>query len=81
MCGTGGGVYRGGGGGGGRLLVVTPNKSKMVSSRHRLVVGYSVFICFRRGAVVKRVEHISTIVLVNTGVARVRVPLVLLVGI
>ena len=35
----------------------------------------------RRGAVVKRVEHISTIVLVNIWVARVRVPLVLLVGI
>ena len=35
----------------------------------------------RRGAVVKRVEHISTIVLVNIWVARVRVPLVLSVGI
>ena len=33
-----------------------------------------------RGAV-KRVEHISTIVLVNICVARVRVPLVLSVGI
>ena len=35
----------------------------------------------RRGAVVKRVEHFSTIVLVNIWVARVRVPLVLSVGI
>ena len=35
----------------------------------------------RRGAVVKRVEHISTIVLVNIWVVRVRVPLVLSVGI
>ena len=34
-----------------------------------------------RSAVVKRVEHISTIVLVNIGVAQVRVPLVLSVGI
>ena len=35
----------------------------------------------RRGAVVKRVEHISTIVLVNIWVGQVRVPLVLSVGI
>ena len=35
----------------------------------------------RRSAVVKRVEHISTIVLVNIWVAQVRVPLVLSVGI
>ena len=35
----------------------------------------------RRGAVVKGVEHISTIVLANIWVARVRVPLVLSVGI
>ena len=35
----------------------------------------------RRSAVVKRVEHISAIVLVNIWVAQVRVPLVLLVGI
>ena len=35
----------------------------------------------RRGAMVKRIEHISTIVLVNIWVARVRVPLVLSVGI
>ena len=35
----------------------------------------------RRGAVVKGVEHISTVVLVNILVARVRVPLVLSVGI
>ena len=35
----------------------------------------------RHGAVVKGVEHISTIVLVNICVARVRVPLVLSVGI
>ena len=35
----------------------------------------------RRGAVVKGIEHISTIVLVNIWVARVRVPLVLSVGI
>ena len=34
-----------------------------------------------RGAVVKRVEHISTIVLVNIWVAQVRVSLVLSVGI
>ena len=34
-----------------------------------------------RGAVVKGVEHISTIVLVNIWVARVRVPLILSVGI
>ena len=37
--------------------------------------------CGRSGAVVKGVEHISTIVLVNIWVARVRVPLVLSVGI
>ena len=35
----------------------------------------------RRGAVVKRVEHISTIMLVNIWVAQVRAPLVLSVGI
>ena len=35
----------------------------------------------RRGAVVKGVEHISIIVLVNIWVAQVRVPLVLSVGI
>ena len=35
----------------------------------------------RRSAVVKRVEHISIIVLVNIWVAQVRVPLVLSVGI
>ena len=39
----------------------------------------SVFI--RRGAVVKGVEHISTHLLVKIWVARVRVPLVLSVGI
>ena len=38
-------------------------------------------ICSRRSAVVKRVAHISTIVLVNIWVAQVRVPLVPSVGI
>ena len=40
-----------------------------------------LYILIRRSAVVKRVEDISTIVLVNIWVAQVRVPLVLSVGI
>ena len=40
----------------------------------------NVYWC-RRGAVVMGVEHISAIVLVNIWVERVRVPLVLSVGI
>ena len=43
-------------------------------------LNLSTDLC-RRGAVVKGVEHISTIVFVNIRVARVRVPLVLSVGI
>ena len=42
---------------------------------------YRVSVRERRGAVVKGVEHISTIVPVNIWMARVGVPLVLLVEI
>ena len=49
-----------------------------IRERLHYVRFYSIL---RRSAVVKRVGHFSTIVLVNIRVAQVRVPLVLSVGI
>ena len=47
----------------------------------KLKAGKESFILSRRSVVIKGVEHISTNVLVNIWMARVRVPLVLSVGI
>ena len=59
-------------------------KKQKMNSLRKGIKKSSLSLCqghYRRGAVVKGVEHISTIVLVNIRVARVRVPLVLSVGI
>ena len=74
------------------VLFLTANKTtiypkRQIQTLHEILTYFFINVhhikslLIRRGAVVKRVEHISTIVLVNIWVAQVRVPLVLSVGI
>ena len=62
-------------------LLTTKGKTKGYNKRIECGLYLRALKLGRRGAVVKGVEHGSIIVLVNIWVARVRVPLVLSVGI
>ena len=61
------------------ILILLERWRKSLDSKQ--VVRMLLTDLSRRGAVVKGIEHISIIVLVNIWLARVRVPLVLSVGI